>query len=107
MTSEERDTLYKYEKEKREVVIKRSLMMGLVSFENKINCINANMTKHFFQDKYENYLGNMLTQEKYKPSDFWFNDAGFQFKWRNFEGNIQLECLSWADVTKRIKQITT
>jgi hypothetical protein len=47
----------------------------------------------------------MLTDEKYKASDFWFNDAGFQFKWRNFEGNIQLECITWNEVYRMIKQI--
>lgn len=106
MTVEERDKLYQYDKEKRRVIIKRAIMMGLNTSKDKLSFANTEETKKFFQDRYNEYSGNMLTQEEYKPADFWFNDAGFHFKWRNFESNIQLESLPWNEVIKQIKQIT-
>lgn len=105
MTTEERDKCYKYDREKRNEILINALMIELVSKENIRFCNSANNTKLFFQNRFNSYLGNMLTEEKYKPSDFWFNDAGFQFKWRNFEEKIQLECITWDEVTRLLKQL--
>lgn len=106
MTTEERDQCFQYDREKRKDIVRNVLMIGLEVIDNKGLCLTEQETQKFYQSKYNNYLGNIVTDEKYKPSDFWFNDAGFQFKWRNFESNIQLECLSWNEVTKLVKQIS-
>lgn len=105
MKTEERDNFIKLDKIKREKIIKSSISKV---FENNININSINNvkeTRQYFQNNFEKYIGNMLTQEKYKPSDFWFNDAGFQFKWRNFESTIQLECLTWNEVYKIVKEL--
>ena len=102
MNNQERDEFIKHDKEKRKEIIKNVVLLGLT---NKELCCNPEKTQKHYIENYHKYSGNMLTQEKYKASDFWFNDAGLQFKWRNFENIIQIECISWNNVLKLIKQL--
>ncbi|MCQ4924870.1 hypothetical protein NE686_17340 [Tissierella carlieri] len=105
MLNRERDNYIKHDILKRAEIISSALTIGLKNKSNLNLFENVIETQRFFQENYYEYTGNMLTLEKYRPSDFWLNDAGFQFKWRDPEYKIKLECLSWEKVKELSNQL--
>jgi len=103
------EALYKQDMENREELIKKSLLIGTDSLSrvelDQIVQSGVMGISKLYKSQIIKYNGNMLTSEIYKAADFHFNDAGFQFKWRNHRGIIQLECLTWKEVLRRIKSI--
>jgi hypothetical protein len=69
---------------------------------------SAESAKKFYQSQFKKYLdlNAYLSREKFKACDFWFNDAGLQYKWRDSDSVIVLECLNWAEVVRRVKKIS-
>lgn len=109
MTNQEIENHIKNDQLKRNDILKEALLIvfdnNVININNSIKNMSIVQLKQYYIDNFYKYNGNMLTQEKYKPSDFWFNDAGFQFKWRNFEGEIQLECITWNQVKSLLNTI--
>ncbi len=94
--------LYEQDKVKREEIIKNSL---LIAIKNNKENINKNNVKEFFSKNYDKYISIHINNDVYSYGGYWFNDAGFQFEWRNHTNNIVLECLTWNEVYKRITSL--
>lgn len=68
---------------------------------------NVEEVQKFYQSHFTDYREwCVLPWESYKAAEFWFNNAGFQFKWKNGDMIIILECLSWPKVLKELTQAT-
>lgn len=66
---------------------------------------NVEDIKTFYQRNFDRYSGVYvdISIVPYQYGNFWFNEAGFQFLWRDHRGYICAECLSWKEVKRRIK----
>lgn len=95
------------DKTTREDIIKQ--VLGVAFGRNPITLEGINDIKVFYQNNYKRYLsvGRSIcaSAKPYQYGDFWLNDAGFQFMWKNHSGHIQLECIAWNEVKKRINNI--
>lgn len=93
---------YQIDKQKREELINEAINLP---FKNNVNLRKPHINEiiEFYQSHLADY-GKFCTlpYEKYVMACFWFNDAGFQFQWRNHKFNIKLECLAWKEVYKRL-----
>lgn len=97
---EERDFLM--DKIKRKSIIEEVLY---IAFEDDTIPLNEiNNVKKFYIEHYGKYIGKYIDicSEPYSYGDFHFNDAGFQFKWKSHNHIIQLECISWDEVKRRL-----
>jgi len=95
--------------QQREIIAKYVISLaieGLDSHHRQSIIKSSESTQRFYQSQFNKYLDlkSHLTREKYKPCDFWFNDAGLQYKWRNSASIIVLECLDWKEVKRMVKQ---
>jgi len=92
------------DKMKRENIIEEALLIAFSG--DSIILEEINNIKEFYKENYKKYLSRYvdITSAPYSFGDFWFNDAGFQFNWKNHCCNIQLECIPWNEVKRRIKK---
>lgn len=103
---------YQRDNEMREKIISQSL---LICFKNvpqeKIVKVlkNKKDLQIHYSANYNEYLNQgfacNITTEIYSYGNFWFNDAGFQFQWKNHKRDIVNECLSWDKVQKRMNEL--
>ena len=95
---------YEIDRNIRENLIKQALNIPFENNSNLIKPSSVNATMEFYKEHFSEYGRYcVLPSKKYVMAEFWFNDAGFQFKWRNHKMIIQLECLTWSEVYKRLK----
>lgn len=87
----------------RERIIAYVLQLAHVSTDkNDIEDVKAQYQRSF--DKYSGiYLDVNIVQ--YQFGSFWFNEAGFQFLWRDHRGYIRPECLTWKEVVTRLSKM--
>ena len=98
---EEEAKKFAMDKSMREKIIRHVLQIAHVPHD--IN--NVEDIKTFYQRNFDRYGGTYLdaTIVPYQYGNFWFNEVGFQFSWRDHRGYICTECLTWQDVKRRIK----
>lgn len=87
----------------RERIITHVLQIAHVSTDtNDIEDIKSQ-----YQSKFDKYSGTYLDVNiiPYQFGNFWFNEAGFQFSWRDHRGYICPECLTWKEVVTRLHNI--
>lgn len=95
---------YETDKIKREELVKKAINIPFMNNPNLNKPLSANDTKELYKEhlsEYGRYC--VIPFEKYVMAKFWFNDAGFQFQWRNHKMHIQLECITWNEIFKRLK----
>jgi len=106
---QEQERIYQYDCEQREIIANDIVTLALENIDSEqIKTItkSGESAKRFYQSQFDKYLNlkSYLTREIYTPCDFWFNDAGFQYKWRKSDRIIVLECFSWNEVAHRVRQ---
>lgn len=105
MTDQEKIEQEKYEidKIKREELIESAINLPFEKCHELQKPNSINDTKNFYNNHFKDYGKYcVLPYEIYIMSEFWFNEAGFHFKWRNHKMYIQSECLSWKEVFTRL-----
>lgn len=105
INKEKEERNYLMDKIKRKSIIEEVLF---IAFGDNIIPLNKiNNVKEFYICHYEKYLGKYIDicSEPYSYGDFCFNDVGFQFKWKNHNRIIQLECISWDEVKRQLALI--
>lgn len=107
MTNQENIEQKNYESDriKREELIESAINLPFEKYHELQKPKSINDTKKIYNKHFKDYEKYcVLPYEKYIMSEFWFNEAGFHFKWRNHKMCIQLECLSWKEVFTRLKK---
>lgn len=103
MTNKEKEERnFLMDKIKRKSIVEEALY--IVFGDDIIPLNEINNVKEFYIEHYEKYLGKCIgiCSEPYSYGDFCFNDAGFQFKWKNHNRIIQLECIPWNEVKRQL-----
>jgi hypothetical protein len=90
-----------HDSQQRELIAEYAISIAITALDSRqLQAVikSAKSAQEFYQSQFQKYLDlkSHLTKEKHKACDFWFNDAGFQYKWRNSKSIIVLECLGWA-----------
>ena len=104
MTNKENDEYnYLMDKIKRKSIIEEVLYMAFINNNTQLNTIKC--IKGYYQRNFDKYLRMQIdiSSKPFTYGDFWFNDTGFQFKWKNCCGAIQLECISWNEVKRLLR----
>lgn len=99
----EEEAKFALDKLMRERIITHVLQIAHVSTDtNDIENIKLQ-----YQRNFEKYVGTYLDVSivPYQFGNFWFNESGFQFLWRDHRGHICPECLTWKEVVTRLNKM--
>ena len=104
----------------RDEIIHKVLLLGALNVGESYNRETKNKIRLFFLNNrpcrvdFAQFIeriygwrgvGVLDTRTPFKPHDFHYNNAGLQFRYRDENLIIKLECLKWTDVAKRIEQL--
>lgn len=101
--TEQEEKSYKTDMENRKIIMINSIMIAIGKNDDIKNIIKtAESVKQLYMKSYDKYIGKYIDicGKAYSYGDYWFNDAGFQYKWKNHKKQIQLECITWNQVRK-------
>lgn len=99
----EEEAKFAMDKLMRERIIAHVLQLTHVS----TNKNDTEDVKAQYQKSFNKYSGTYLDVSivPYQFGNFWFNEAGFQFLWRDHRGHICPECLTWKEVVTRLNKM--